>query len=83
MRNLTNNNIITLKGTWEYFVIFLKFIKSIIDGLYKIVYGLMLPAYFIYGFYLMFTKQPLGEGYLFIGLLVIYSELNEHKKDKK
>jgi hypothetical protein len=43
----------------------------------------MLPAYFIYGFYLFLTKQPLGEGYLFLGLVVVYSELNENKKDKK
>jgi len=73
---------ITLKGTWECFVNFLKFIKSIIDGLYKIANGLMLSAYFIYGFYLFLTKQPLGEGYLFLGLVVIYSDLNNSKKDK-
>lgn len=74
---------ITLKGTWKCFVEFLKFIKSIIDGLWKIAEALVLPAYFIYAFYLFLTKQPISNEYLFCGLVVIYSDLNNSKKDKK
>ena len=76
-------NAITLKGTWECFVNFLKFIKSIIDGLWKIAEAFALPAYFVYGFYLMFTNQPIENVYLFIGLIVVYSDINNSKKDKK
>jgi hypothetical protein len=83
MKNLINNNTITLKGTWECFINFLKFIKSIIDGLWKIAEKIVLPVYFIFGFYLLLTKQPIGDDYLFVGLVVIYSDLNGIKKDKK
>lgn len=74
---------VTLKGTWECFVNFLKFIKSIIDGLFKIVEKLALPAYFIYAFYLFLTKQPISNEYLFLGLVVIYSDINDTIKKLK
>jgi hypothetical protein len=69
-------NVITLKGIWECFIIFLKFIKSIIDGLWKIAEALVLVVYFIYGFYLTITGQVISNEYLFCGLVVIYSDVN-------
>lgn len=80
MTDLNENKWITLKGTWEYFVKFLKFIQSIICGLHKIIYALIFPLYFIYGFYLMFTKQTIGEDYLFLGLIVVFGEVNDRLK---
>jgi len=78
-----NNNIITLKGTWECFINFLKFIKSIIDGLWKIAEALVLVVYFIYGFYLTITGQVISNEYLFCGLVVIYSDVNNTIKKLK
>jgi len=72
MRNLINNNIITLKGTWECFIIFLKFIKSIIDGLWNVAEKFVLS-----------TNQPIDYTYLFVGLIVIYSDVNNTIKKSK
>jgi hypothetical protein len=72
---------ITLKGTWECFLDFLKIIWSLISAVWKFLNKIYLFVYFAFGFYLFVTKQVMGDEYLFIGLYIVYLELSNKPKN--
>ena len=71
MKNLINNNTITLKGTWECFTEFVKIIWKVIYFFIESLYRISLWVYFLFGFVLMQSKEGVPNNYLFYGLLIV------------
>ena len=72
-----------LKAIYDFVVLLLKIIQAIIKEIVNNVPSLFFYLYVAFGIFMLHTKEPIDNGYLFLGLLILANYIRRIIEKKK